>query len=96
MLCGRPMILHSVYNNINNVFTPSPFTVSDSSYGSRIAYFGVMVSFGAGVYKLSELCSYLFFVGCRDYLKDFRNKMFNAPSIWGLGRHISQRLKCKL
>jgi len=54
-----------------------------------------MVAFGAGVYRLSELSSYLFFVGCRDYLKDFRNKMFNAPSIWGLGRYISHRLKCK-
>ena len=62
--------LSNLYNNVNNVFVKPP--LNDCNYEAKIAYFGVMLSFGTGVFTLSGLISYKLFSLMS------RNKMLNS------------------
>ena len=73
--------LSNLYNNVNNVFVKPP--LNDCNYEAKIAYFGVMLSFFAGVFTVSGLMSYTFCSNYGRYFSDVRKKMYN-PFSFGL------------
>ena len=75
------MVLLKIYNNVNDILGRCPSNMRDNTY--KLTYFGVMLSFFAGVFTVSGLISYTFCSNYGRYFSDVRKKMYN-PFSFGL------------
>ena len=63
----------NIYKNINDILGRCPSKFNDNIY--KLTYFGVILSFSAGVFTLSGLISYTFCLKYGCYFSYIRKKI---------------------